>query len=76
MKRFIKYRHLAAAFLATLVVIEIGLSAQAQTPNEGLPIPDSPKENLTAIDRLFRPPSPTPLALFPHAIVKLELMLG
>ena len=64
MKRFIEKCPRVAALAATLSAIVIGLS-HAQTPNEGLPIPDSPQQDLTAINRMFRPPPPPPLTLFP-----------
>ena len=65
MKRFLKERCSIAALLA-LAAAGICAPAQAQTPNQGLPIPDSPKEDLTAIDRMFRPAPPPPLTLFPQ----------
>ncbi|MDI1286731.1 MAG: hypothetical protein PSV46_20265, partial [Reyranella sp.] len=51
--RFIEYRHLVAALLALLATLAAlgAVDAQAQMPNQGLPIPDSPKQDLTAIDR-------------------------
>lgn len=66
MKRWTERRCRLAALLATLAAAGIGAPAHAQTPNEALPIPDSPKSDLTAIDRMFHPPSPPPLTLFPQ----------
>jgi hypothetical protein len=55
-----------AAVLAAVAMLGIAASARAEGPNDGLPIPDSPQHDLTAIDRLFRPPPPPPLSLFPR----------
>ena len=57
---------LVAFLLSALTAAGVAASARAQTPNDGLPIPDSPQHDLTAIDRLFRPPPPPPLSLFPR----------
>jgi hypothetical protein len=70
-KRFSERRRrviglLSALLLSALAATGIAAGARAQAPNEGLPIPDSPQHDLTAIDRLFRPPPPPPLALFPR----------
>jgi hypothetical protein len=54
------------ALAATLAAAGIGDGVRAQMPNEGLPIPDSAKQDLTAIDRLFNPPTPKALTLFPQ----------
>ncbi len=54
------------ALLAALAVVLFAPGAFAQNPNEGLPIPATPEQNLTAIDRLFRPPPPPPLTMFPQ----------
>ena len=39
---------------------------RAQDSREEQPVPSSPADDLTAIQRLFRPPPPPPLTLFPE----------
>jgi hypothetical protein len=64
-KRFLEKRYSIAALVA-LVASGFCVPAHAQSPNEGLPIPDSPKDSLTAMDRMFHPPAPKALTLFPQ----------
>ncbi len=53
-------------FLAPLGIAGPVLQVHAQSPNDGLPIPDSTKDSLTAIQRSFQLPAPPTLALFPQ----------
>src|SRR5215468_12152609 len=46
-------------------MIAMAVGAQAQNSRDELPIPASPKGDLTAIQRTFKPPPPPPLTLFP-----------
>src|SRR5215831_2292944 len=46
-------------------MIAMAVGAQAQNSREELPIPSSPEDDLTAIQRTFKPPPPPPLSLFP-----------
>ena len=55
-----------AAVLAGVAMLGVVASARAEGPNDGLPIPDLPQHDLTAIDRMFRPPPPPPVSLFPR----------
>jgi hypothetical protein len=71
-KRFSERRRRVIGLLATLAAAGLASTAHAQTPNDGLPIPDSPQHDLTAIDRLFRPPPPPPLSLFPRMREKMK----
>jgi hypothetical protein len=56
---------LAAAILPGLAVVGLAYAARAQSPNDGVPIPATPEESLTAIQRSFRLPEAPPLTLFP-----------
>jgi len=53
-------------FWTLLGVAGLAPQARAQSPNDGLPIPDSTKDSLTAIQRSFQLPTPPTLALFPQ----------
>src|SRR5215470_15123842 len=53
-------------------MIAIAVGAQAQNSRDELPIPASPKADLTAIQRAFKPPPPPPLTLFPKARDQLQ----
>ena len=65
-KRFSERRRRVFGLFAALAAAGIAATTRAENPNDGLPIPDSPQHDLTAIDRLFRPPPPPPLSLFPR----------
>src|SRR5262245_26742913 len=61
----------------SLAVMAVALSvargeALAQNSRDELPIPASPKEDLTAIQRTFKPPPPPLLTLFPKARDQLQ----
>lgn len=59
-------RHGAAA-AALLAAAVLGIAdASAQSAKQEDPIPSSPKNDLTAIQRTFSPPTPPPLTLFPE----------
>ena len=60
-----RHRGAAAGLLAGAILAAAG-SASAQYPNEDLPIPDTPRKDLTAIQRTFAPPAPPPLTVFPE----------
>lgn len=47
-------------------VAALGFQAHAQSPNDGLPIPATTKDSLTAIQRSFSLPVPETLTLFPQ----------
>ena len=53
-------------------MIAIAVGAQAQNSRDELPIPASPKADLTAIQRTFKPPPPPPLTLFPKVRDELQ----
>src|SRR5262249_45724283 len=55
---------------AAMTTIAVG--AQAQNSRDELPIPSSPKADLTAIQRTFKPPPPPPLTLFPKVRNELQ----
>jgi hypothetical protein len=65
-KRFSERRRRVIGLWATLAATGFAASVRAETQNDGLPIPNSPQHDLTAIDRLFRPPPPPPVSLFPR----------
>jgi hypothetical protein len=48
-----------------LAMVALAGVAHAQNSRNELPIPASPAEDLTAIQRTFKPPPPPPLTLFP-----------
>jgi hypothetical protein len=54
------------AFFVATGVAGLAFQARAQSPNDGLPIPATTKDSLTAIQRTFELPVPPPLALFPE----------
>ena len=56
----------AVAMLAAATVMTVAGKAAAQSPNQNVPIPATPAENLTAIERSFSLPKPPPLTLFPQ----------
>ena len=63
--RFRRVLNVPAIFVA-MGVPGLALEANAQSPNDGLPIPATTKDSLTAIQRTFELPAPPPLALFPQ----------
>ena len=63
--RFRRVLNVPAIFVA-MSVPGLALEANAQSPNDGLPIPATTKDSLTAIQRTFELPAPPPLALFPR----------
>jgi hypothetical protein len=54
------------ALVATLATFGMAGAALGQNERDENPIPASPKQDLTAIDSLFRPPPPPTLTLFPQ----------
>ena len=62
-----KCRSRAVAILLLAAGLASAGDAVAQYPNEDYPIPATPKQDLTAIQRTFAPPSPPPLTVFPAA---------
>jgi hypothetical protein len=60
------HRYWLLVAIAVAAVLAIGDAARAQNARNELPIPSSPAEDLTAIQRAFRPPPPPPLTLFPQ----------
>jgi len=54
------------AVMAALAITVLGSAARAQSPNDGVPIPATPTESLTAIERSFKLPAPPALTLFPQ----------
>jgi hypothetical protein len=64
MRGIVRHWHLPTiAFTAVL----IAQSVQAQNSRNEFPIPSSPADDLTAIQRMFAPPPPPRLTLFPKA---------
>ncbi len=65
-----RIRGFAASFLAVGALAASGLvganSALAQASKQEDPIPANPGQDLTAIERIFLPPSPPPLTAFPE----------
>lgn len=63
-----RYRGIAvvAAIVVATIAASLASPVRAQTPNDGLPIPASPSDSLTAIQRSFALPVPPPLTLFPQ----------
>ena len=55
-----------ALVVSSFAAITVACSAQAQNSRNELPIPASPEDDLTAIQRAFKPPPPPPLTLFPR----------
>jgi hypothetical protein len=55
-----------ALVVSSFAAIAVACSAQAQNSLNELPIPASPEDDLTAIQRAFKPPPPPPLTLFPR----------
>lgn len=69
--RKIRYLQQAAASISAaslLVAAMLGLpgGAFAQSSKQEYPIPRTPDEDLTAIERIFVPPKPAPLSAFPE----------
>jgi hypothetical protein len=54
------------AVLTALAAESLGSTACAQSPNDNVPIPATPEESLTAIQRSFKLPPAPPLTLFPQ----------
>jgi hypothetical protein len=52
--------------MATLAVAVSGIGARAQTPNAGLPIPETTRQSTIAIQRSFTQLSPLTATLFPE----------
>jgi hypothetical protein len=63
---FRSHSRVIALVLAVVMANVVATNVRAQTPNEPQPIPSSPKDDLTAIQRLFSPPAPPPQTLFPE----------
>src|SRR5262245_39923547 len=63
---------LAFTAAITLAVEIVPGVAYAQNSRNELPIPASPEQDLTAIQRTFRPPPPPPLTLFPELRDRLQ----
>lgn len=59
------YRHAVAIFIA-MAVAGLIWPARAQSPNDEVPIPATPDESLTAIQRSFKLPQARALTLFPQ----------
>jgi hypothetical protein len=57
---------LLAIVVISFAAIALACSARAQNSRNELPIPASPQDDLTAIQRAFKPPPPPPLILFPQ----------
>jgi hypothetical protein len=55
----------AIAILSAVAMATIARSAYGQNARDDLPIPSSPEQDLTAIQRAFRPPAAPALTLFP-----------
>lgn len=64
--RLIERHRRIAASLATAATLAISAGAAAQSARDEDPIPSSPLQDLTAIQRVFRPPPPPPLTMFPE----------
>ena len=56
----------ALALVAALAIAGTAGGARGQNYRQEDPIPSSPRQDLTPIDSLFRPPPATPLLLFPQ----------
>jgi len=56
----------SVAILSAVAAAAIATSAHGQKARDELPIPSSPEQDLTAIQRSFRPPAPPALTLFPQ----------
>lgn len=59
-----RYARSAFVIAAAVMMVMAGV-AHAQNSRSELPIPSSPDDDLTAIQRTFKPPPPPPLTLFP-----------
>lgn len=59
-------RQLIRALLGALVAGTLSAGVHAQDAKDELPIPSSPKNDLTAMQRAFTPPAPPALTLFPQ----------
>lgn len=64
-KTFPPVRHSFAALCLAVVVCGAVEPAHGQNARNELPIPTSPADDLTAIQRTFQPTAPPPLTLFP-----------
>src|SRR5215468_11105501 len=64
--RFMQQHPAVAAVLSAAAVVTIAGSAHAQNARDELPIPSSPQQDLTAIQRAFSPPAPPRLKVFPR----------
>ena len=60
------------AVLTALAAAGLGSTARAQSPNDNVPIPATPEESLTAIQRSFKLPPAPPLTLFPQMREQLQ----
>jgi hypothetical protein len=68
-----RFRICGRSLAVIAVVLSVaGGEALAQNSRDELPIPASPQEDLTAIQRTFKPPPPPPLTLFPKARDQLQ----
>ena len=61
-----KARRAIVATLLTAAAVAIAGPAKAQSAKQEDPIPATPKQDLTAIQRQFVPPTPPPLTMFPE----------
>jgi len=57
---------LAVMIMTALAASSLAIDAAAQDYHQEEPIPASPRQDLTPIDSLFRPPPPPALSLFPQ----------
>ena len=57
---------LVVMVVTTLATVGLALDSVAQDYHQEDPIPASPRQDLTPIESLFRPPPPAPLSLFPQ----------
>jgi hypothetical protein len=72
---FTKRRGLPSAILTGLVAGCLATTAAAQATNDAVPIPSSPADSLTAIERSFSAPTPPTRTLFPNVRKETEDML-
>jgi hypothetical protein len=64
--RFISRPRRVISLVAALATVGMAGGAHGQSFRQEDPIPASPRQDLTAIDSLFRPPPPAALTLFPE----------
>ena len=70
--RLMERRRRVATSLLAATALTVAVDAGAQSAKQEDPIPETPRQDLTAIQRTFRPQTPPPLTLFPELHRKWE----